>query len=66
MPSVDGIKNQLIQGTSTWNKFDETINVKRNQRSDKQHPESWNDIKCFKTLDRLIKGKVKKSPGKDL
>ena len=48
MPSVDGIKNQLIEGTSTWNKFDEAINVKRNQRSDKQYPESWNDIKCFK------------------
>ena len=42
------------------------MELNRKQKVDNQFPESWTDKTVLKTLDRFIKEKVNKSPGKDL
>ena len=47
------------------NKIEEAIKVNK-QWVDNDYPESWTDRIATRTVDRNIKGKVTKRPGKDL
>ena len=62
----EGAPHQFFKSTSTWNKFDEAMNINRKQWVDNQYPEDLTDKIVSSTLDRLIKGKANKSPCKDL
>ena len=54
---IEGTVHRVFRSTSTWEYFEQALEINRKQWIENQYPKNWSDRVVFETLNKIIEGK---------